>query len=82
MSEWRPIEIAPKGVKLLCAYRNALGKWRRIIARYYLPNTLEANEESENAFAPEGWYEESETREEIEMCETPLLWQPLPELPK
>lgn len=83
--EWKPIESAPKGRKLIVGYRNVLGKWRAIIAAYYLPGTLDASEWNdggdEHGFAPEGWYEESETHDELLPCETPTHWMPLPAAP-
>ena len=62
---WLPIESAPKGKKLILGYHNALGKWRTIMGTYYLPNTLYASDDDDDAdedgYAPEGWYEESES---------------------
>lgn len=66
--EWLPIESAPKGQKVFAGYFNALGKWRTVMARYYESDTLEWHDQSPNygeGFAPEGWYEESETHEDI-----------------
>ena len=64
-AEWLPIESAPKGKKLILGYHNALGKWRTIMGTYYLPNTLYASDDDDDAdedgYAPEGWYEESES---------------------
>ena len=84
--DWQPIETAPKGKKVLAAYKNGLGKWRRIIARYYEPGTLEAGDDDETAdehgYATEGWYEDSETHEFILPCDyPPTHWQELPEPP-
>jgi hypothetical protein len=85
MSKWQPIETAPKDKKIIGGYWNELGKWRSIMARYYSPGTLEAgescNEIDEDRYAPEGWYEESETQDEIFRCETPTHWQPCPAEP-
>ena len=81
-AQWQPIETAPKGRKVLVAYQNQLGNWRRVIAKYYLPETLDS-EHNESGYADEGWYEESETHHEEIMrtdCE-PTLWQPLPPIP-
>src|SRR3990167_5175226 len=46
---WMPIGTAPKGIKVLAAYKNELGNWRRIIARYYRPGTLEAGDDDDRA---------------------------------
>ena len=85
--DWKPIETAPKGKKILAAYKNQLGNWRRIIARYYLPGTLEAGDDDEsadeNGYAQEGWYEETESHDTILRCDCePTHWQELPTHPK
>ncbi len=85
MSEWQPIETAPKGKKLLLGYRNRAGQWRTVTGCYYLPGTLAVDEDWSDVggFAPEGWYEESETQDHLWLCdEPPTHWMPLPELPK
>lgn len=86
MSEWHLISTAPKGRKIIAGYWNQLGKWRTVIARYYLPMTLPSTDdwasEPECNYAPEGWYEESETHEELHKMECqPVLWMPLPPAP-
>lgn len=83
---WLPIETAPRGKKLIAGYWNQLGNWRTVIARYYLPMTLPSTDdwasEPECNFMPEGWYEESETHEEIYKVECPpVLWMSLPPSP-
>lgn len=82
VSEWQPIETAAKLRKVLVAYKNGAGNWRRVIACYYPPETLESEYE-ESGWSEEGWYEESETHEEIRRtdCE-PTHWMPLPAAPK
>lgn len=79
---WRDISEAPKGRKLTVGYFNALGNWRQVMGRYYEPNTLPWSEEQEaeegEGFAPEGWYEESETHETILRLECePTHFKPL-----
>ena len=82
-AEWQPIEAAPKGPKILVAYRNSLGNWRRVIARYYGEQELESiDSDSPELYAPAGWYECCETQEDIMRTdEEPELWQPLPAAP-
>jgi len=84
--KWRPIEEAPKGVKLLCGYYNEAGRWRTITARYYDRKTLDWNSdygecEDEDGYAPEGWYEESETHESILPAPFVTHFMPLPPAP-
>jgi len=87
MNEWIPIETAPKGRKVIVGYPNCLGNWRTIIARYYPAGTLELEDGfgdlDYDGYAPEGWYEETETHETIRRTdEEPTHWMPLPEPPK
>ena len=45
MSDWKPINTAPKdGRKMLLAYQNSLGKWRRVIAFYAPKYAIEQND--------------------------------------
>lgn len=86
MAEWQPIETAPKGRKVIAGYANALGKWRTVLARYYSEGTLEWHDQSPlygEGYAPEGWYEESETHEDLlPLDPEPTHWMPLPAPPK
>jgi hypothetical protein len=78
---WQPIETAPKRTKLLLAYRNQLGKWRRVQGEYWPSEELESDH-SESGFADEGWYEATEAYEEMAPLEhDPTHWMPLPEPP-
>ena len=82
MSDWQPIETAPKGKKLILGYRNQLGKWRTVLGHYWLADTLESDD-TESGFADEGWYEATEAYEELMPLDCdPTDWQPLPEPPK
>lgn len=82
---WQPIETAPRGQKLIAGYWNACGKWRTVMACYYLPNTLPSTDDwaADDEWAPEGWYEEGEAYcEDMRPLEhPPVLWMPLPEPP-
>lgn len=84
--EWQLIEAAPKNRKVLIGYANSLGNWRTVVARYYPPETLELGDDqyelSEDGFAPEGWYEECESQENIyPVGGEPTHWMPLPAPP-
>lgn len=80
---WQPIDTAPKGVKILVAYKNSLGNWRRVLARWYGEDELEScDSDNESGFAPAGWYEESETQEDIRVTdESPEFWHTIPAPP-
>lgn len=80
---WRPIDTAPKGRAVLVGYRNRAGKWRTVKGCYYLPQTLQMEDDrddlEDDGYAPEGWYEESETHDAIfKTDEPPSHWMPLP----
>jgi hypothetical protein len=86
-AEWQPIETAPKGRKVIVAYRNRLGKWRTVMGHYYLPQTLQMENDrddlDDDGYAPEGWYEESETQDAILPTEEPPThWMALPTPPE
>lgn len=83
---WMAIESAPKGKKVIVGYWNKLSKWRTVMACYYLPQTLQMEDDrydfDDDGYAPEGWYEECESQESILPTEeTPVRWMPLPPLP-
>lgn len=90
MSDWQPIETAPKNQKVLVFFRNSLGKGRTLLATYYAEGSLEwsddawqRDEADQGAYAPEDWYEETETHEMLmPIVETLTHWMPLPEPPK
>jgi hypothetical protein len=88
-NEWQDIATAPKGRKVMAGFLNEVGNWRTIVAKYYPPKTLDwsedcaeydADDADEDGYAPEGWYEESETHESILPC-SPTHWMPLPAPP-
>lgn len=84
-SEWRPIEAAPKGRKLIAGYPNRLGKWRTVMACYYDDETLPMHDSymGDKEFADAGWYEVCENDDEaIHLTETePTHWMELPKAP-
>jgi ribA/ribD-fused uncharacterized protein len=79
---WMPIESAPKNRKVLVAYKNSLGKWRRVMASYATAADIEeAGEDSGygDTGAKPGWYEECESQKTIMPVEgEPELWHELP----
>lgn len=83
MSDWRTIDSAPKDKKLIVGYQNEAGHWRTIMARYYFAGTLDAYDDSEeDEYAPEGWYEESDSHENLLPTDKPPThWMPLPDPP-
>ena len=84
-TNWQPIETARRGKKLIVGYFNKLGNWRTVMACYYEPRTLNCDDDNiadEDGYAPEGWYEESETQETIlPTDEPPTHWMQLPSAP-
>ena len=80
---------------MLLAYRNSLGKWRRVIAFYALKFAIEGNdygsdwceydEAGDRYFLPEGWYECIENWDDyssVHMSKVePTHWMPLPPAP-
>lgn len=81
---WQSIETAPKNRKMLVAYRNPLGNWRIVTACYHtrLPWSEDDGWDSESEFAPEAWYEESDSQDSIlPTASAPTHWQPLPAPP-
>lgn len=85
ISDWMAMGSAPQNRKIIAGYFNGCGKWRTVMACYYLPKTLEWNSDydggDEDGYAPEGWYEEIENSETIFPMQKPDYWRPLPEPP-
>lgn len=80
---------------MLLAYRNSLGKWRRVIAFYapklaieqndYGSDWCEYDEVGDRYFLPEGWYECIENWDDYSSVHMsgvePTHWMPLPPAP-
>lgn len=84
MEGWQTMDSAPKNRKVLVAYRSPLGNWRIVTACYctQLPWSDDEQELHDEEYAPEGWYEESDSHEVIlPTSSPPEYWQPLPAAP-
>ena len=83
--EWRLIDTAPRLTKVIVGYYNEFGNWRSVMAMYYPPATLDLADDmddTEDGFAPEGWYELTETHDYIrETDKPPTHWMPAPNNP-
>ncbi len=93
--QWRPIETAPSGKKILIVYKNSLGNARIIIAKHYSKFAVEASydtdldtdysEETDTYYWPEGWYEQADNWDEYTDIALnqgkPSHWMPLPPQP-
>jgi len=82
---WQPIETAPlTGRKVIVGYHNGHNLWRTVMARYYNAGQLPVGEDwdTDEEFAPPGWYEVSETHEDARPTDhPPELWHELPPRP-
>lgn len=77
--QWQAIESAPKRIKILLLFIAGSGKHRIVMACYYPPNTLPADEDSDDEYAPEGWYEECEFGDYVHGIVGDLVgWMPVP----
>jgi hypothetical protein len=85
LTTWQPMETAPMdGTIVLIAYKNALGKLRRVRASYMTRDLIGEYEDDEIERNP-GWYERSEAHEEVTETVYPvsydlLCWTALPAL--
>lgn len=91
MSDWQPIETAPKRRKVIVSWVNAFGKRRTTFASFFDAGELDvddsytdcdgADEDGKNADA--GWFEERETGDPgyYELREPLTHWMPLPAPP-
>ena len=78
MSEWKPIETAPKSKTLLLGFKNEAGKWRTTRGCYFSKDWIEDNWDCDSE---DGWYE---TPVEGEECYpiVPTHYMLLPAAPK
>jgi hypothetical protein len=83
VSEWQPIETAPKdGRHMLLAYRNRLNKWRTIIGSWESFPTDEFDDDDLEIMSGAAWYEASWVNEQaLKLEEAPTHWMPLPSAP-
>lgn len=86
MSEWQPIETAPKtGRTVLLGYFNSHGNWRTMRGQWFSQEVInETWEEPEDYDGLEGWYETSVEADDVPNCwaTDPTHWMPLPAPPK
>jgi hypothetical protein len=90
MSDWQPIETAPKdGTRMLVRFVN---EWKRpcyALAAYFPAGALDMDDEypggidEEGHNADAGWFEDSDLRDPgyWEMTAQPTHWMPLPDPP-
>lgn len=84
MSEWQPIETAPKtGRTLLLGYPNKLGNWRTVRGQWMSEDYIAEYWEEPDDVEP-GWFETSEEAEDVPNCWRidPTHWMPLPPPPE
>lgn len=80
MSEWQPIETAPKtGETLLLGFFNQHDKWLTLRGQWYSYQQIEDDFE----YTEEGWYETSVEADDPPNCwpTSPTHWMPLPKPP-
>ena len=84
MTEWQPIDTAPKdGRTLLLGYFNSHKKWRTMRGQWFSQDVI--NEEWEEPdMAGEGWYETCVENDDMPNCwwTAPTHWHPLPTPPE
>jgi hypothetical protein len=93
MSEWQPIETAPKGKKVIVFGEvPGMSHPQTVVARYWPRHTLpvaEGFEEEDwvdlsgdgDAYMPEDWYEETMGEDVPAVNLKPTHWMPLPSPP-
>ena len=97
VSQWIPIETAPKNKKIIVRYKNVLGKDRTVFAKYLDKFTEEATEgtdcetdyceDDDTYYCKEGWVELIDNWDDFSSVyfdsqNVPTHWMPLPSAPE
>jgi hypothetical protein len=82
MSNWQPIETAPRGQKVILFYRNRAGKARTVMGRFHKKGEVPDEFDDAEEPSPAGWYEDTGTHEDVYLTDCPPThWMPLPDPP-
>lgn len=97
VSQWQPIETAPKNKKIIVCYKNSLGTHRTVFAKYIEKFTEESTcdtecetdycEDDDTFYLKEGWVELIDNWDEFssvyfDSSNVPTHWMPLPPAPE
>lgn len=80
--DWQPIGTAPKGKRVMVAWKNDFDMWRTAFARYCTVDEI-YDEDDEGLYDfQDGWYEDCYEAERLYPLENkPLFWMPMPKKP-